>query len=352
MTTPVHSALIDHPAAWRAADLPAKDDLAVDLGHRHIEALERALAGVKKTGLSVGEIGRGDFPLDEIADDIAAFVHDIHHGRGFILLRGIPVERYDIDDLELLYWGLGTHFGRGVSQSVLGDMVGHVTDCTADDPHARAYRNPKPLPLHTDYNEIIAMLSVHRARRGGKSQYASALTIHNEIQQTRPDLLAPLYEGFHYHRRGENLPDESSVTPHKVPVFCNVDGVVSCRIVPGYVQAAAKEMGVAVPAQLEEALELFDELSRRPDIMLEMMLEPGELHIQNNFTLLHARSGFEDGDDAAEKRLLLRLWLEPETPRPHDPNFQVFSGDAIARQHDRLPSYAGDAFDEKVTYRQ
>jgi hypothetical protein len=43
------------------------------------------------------------------------------------------------------FWGIGTHLGRGLSQSVMGDRLGHVKDFSREDPGARAYRNKQEL---------------------------------------------------------------------------------------------------------------------------------------------------------------------------------------------------------------
>ena len=106
----------DHPAAWTAADLGGKDSIAVDLTDRHITAFEGAVAGLRERGRTAFEdIGRRDFPLDSIADDVRAWCHEITGGRGLLLLRGFPVDRWRPEDAELVWFGLGTHFGRAGS---------------------------------------------------------------------------------------------------------------------------------------------------------------------------------------------------------------------------------------------
>jgi hypothetical protein len=67
-----------------------------------------------------------------------------------VLLHGLPIEEYSKDDLGLIFWGIGTHLGRGLSQSVMGDRLGHVKDFSREDPGARAYRNKQELSPHTD----------------------------------------------------------------------------------------------------------------------------------------------------------------------------------------------------------
>jgi hypothetical protein len=46
-----------------------------------------------------------------------------------------------------------------------------------------------------------------------------------------------------------------------------------------------------------------------------MMLEPGDLQFANNYMILHSRTGFEDYEDSARQRKMLRLWLKMPNAR-------------------------------------
>jgi hypothetical protein len=99
----------------------------------------------------------------------------------------------------LRVWALGTHFGPGVSQSALGDLLGQVRDETppGQPESARGDLSRRELSLHVDLAQIVGLMCVRQARQGGYSQYASGLAVHNEILATRPDLMPVLYRGFH-----------------------------------------------------------------------------------------------------------------------------------------------------------
>ena len=355
MTTPIISHHIDHPSAWKSVDFKSSDDFAIDLEPRHIKALDAALKQVRDAGLEIDDITRDNFPLADIQDLIDQVSHELMDGRGFLMLRGWPVDRYSLDDIGVMYYGFGAHFGTGASQSVLGDRLGYVTDHSASDPLERAYRNKYELSLHTDLNELIGMLNFRTAASGGHSQYASAIAVHNEIFATRPDLLPPLYEGFHYHRRGEESPGQEPITPHKVPIFSTVDDILSCRFVDAYMPAAAKGLGIEMPSALIEAIAYFQEIAARDDFQLNMLVEPGEMTFSNNFVTMHARSAFEDDTfDADKKRLFLRLWLDVDdaVSRPHVPEVAVYDADSITKQEGRTPVYAGDAWSDYENKRQ
>jgi hypothetical protein len=67
-------------------------------------------------------------------------------------------------------------------------------------------------------------------------------------------------------------------------------------------------------------MDYLNEFFAREENVLTFMLEPGEMLLWHNFTMLHSRTHFEDDDDPAYKRLLLRLWLNvPKNGRPMVP---------------------------------
>ena len=104
---------IEHPSAWRSRDFASPDDYAIDLGPRHFEAFDRALARIRAEGLTLDDVERRHFEVPEIAGDIAAWFDEIQHGRGFVFLRGFPVDRWSEDETGIVFWGIGTHMGIG-----------------------------------------------------------------------------------------------------------------------------------------------------------------------------------------------------------------------------------------------
>ena len=56
-------------------------------------------------------------------------------------------------------------------------------------------------------------------------------------------------------------------------------------------------------------MELLESIANDPTVHVEMDFEPGDVQLLNNGRILHAREAYEDADDPAERRHLLRLWL-------------------------------------------
>jgi Taurine catabolism dioxygenase TauD, TfdA family len=331
-------------SAWRSRDLADRRAYTVDLSDAHLAAFDAALASRRAAGRAIEDTGAGDFALGAIAGDLAGWRDEVLHGRGFVVLRGLTADRYSPEDQAPIFWGLGAHFGRAVSQSAMGDRIGHVIDVGGQDRRERAYRNSRELSMHTDRCDVIGMLCLVKARSGGVSGYTSAHAIHNEILASRPALLEPLFRGFRYHRRGEELPGEPPITAERVPVLSECAGELSVVFLRAYMEMAAKELGEPLDAEEVAALDYFEEVAARPDLRLEFTLEPGEAIFFNNCTMLHNRTAFEDDPDPARKRHLLRLWLMLDGQRPLAPVVHAYKGTrGIEGQDGRSTYYTGAA---------
>src|SRR5262245_50287944 len=91
------------PKAGRGEDL-ARDPSSwlVTLSPAEIADLDRALGIAKATGRPLVEIRREDFPLPVLGPRLAQVLDEIYHGRGFVVLRGLPVARYSDDVVGLI----------------------------------------------------------------------------------------------------------------------------------------------------------------------------------------------------------------------------------------------------------
>jgi hypothetical protein len=347
----IHRALIPDAIAWRSVEdggrIEGKAGLAFRLDDDHLAALDAVVARLR--GIPVEAIKREEFDHPLLNDFFGRISREIGQGRGVAIIQGCSPQRYSDQDLTRIFWGAGLHLGIALPQTAAGDLIDHIRDLTYNPTgreRPRSQYSREELFLHTDNatGEILGLMTLRQAKSGGRSRVASALAVHNEIFRNRPDLLEPLYRGFPYHRKGRQPPGEPDVAPFNTPVFCEVEGLVSCRYVRDFMTLAAEEMGVAMPADLVEALDYFDAIKLREATGIHFMLERGEMLFLNNLTCLHARTTFEDYAEADRKRHLLRLWLKA-TPhsRPFDPRMNMFWGSKIdhAAASERVPAAAG-----------
>ena len=324
--TPLYLKKIDAPSAWTPRSLGGKEGLVRTLERKHLDAVDRLLVSVK--GLKTEEIERKDFDDPVLTPMLADISHEMMHGKCAVIIRGIDVGRYSPRDCERIFWGFATHWGKASVQSFRADRIGYVQD-DPDDPNRRGYRSTHELVLHTDSRPVIGLMSIQVAESGGFSQLASSSTIHNLILEERPDLLEPLYRGYRYKS------SEVGITSYSIPVFSNVDGVVSCAFFEKFMRDAARNSGEALPADLDEAINYFTKTANREDVSLHFLLEPGEIMMSNNFVILHARTEFKNSPQ--KTRLLVRLWLKVPDGRPLVPELLQRS-EAFDRNFD--PHYA------------
>lgn len=317
---------ITGPVAWKGSDFGSKDAVAFDLGPRHLRAFEEAILVMRRDGLGIGDIGQSQHAFAAIADDIAAIRTELVSGRGLVILRGWPIDKYTLDEIGLLYGWVGQHFGKPVIQSGKGDRLGYVEDVPQPGKINRGYRSSAELSMHTDSDDIVGLLSMRQAKSGGLSRIVSAAAVYNEILSTHADLLPVLAEGFHVHWNGEEAPGEPPVTEYRVPVLSFTDGLISCCYSYKYIEEAFTALGTPATPLEREALATFEAVSARPDLFFEFRLDPGECTFINNYTTLHSRTGFEDWPEPERRRLLLRLWLQAHEPRPIHANVRRYYG--------------------------
>ena len=298
------------PNAWTNRTVGGKAGLTHHLTSAQQAAFTTLLTRTRD--LKPRDVTRDDFRHPEVDALCAGLTETIRHGRGAVILSGIARDTHSEEDMERIYWGLGTHLGEAAVQSSLGDRLGHVMH-VKDDPVARGYRSNEELTPHTDSYRIVGLMCLQRGESGGHSRIVSSLAIHNEILATRPDLLAPLYEGYYY-AIAEARFSAQPVTDFKIPLFCCIDGVVSASYSRQFIERAAELRGEKLPAKLLEALDYFDSLAVRDDLSVRFMLESGEMMLWHNFQMLHARESYRDSPE--HTRHLLRLWLKIDNDRP------------------------------------
>jgi len=309
ITMPPFQHEIKSAAAWTHREI-GDAGLTYRLTQAQLAAFDTLLARTRH--LKPQLITRAEFDHPEV-DALTAWLDDtIRHGRGAVLLSGLTRETHSEEDMERIFWGIGTHLGDAATQSMLGDRLGHVQH-VKDDPVARGYRSNEELTPHTDSYRMVGLMCLQRAETGGRSRIVSGLAIHNEILATRPDLLEPLYEGYYY-AIAEARFSAQPVTDFKIPLFCCIDGTVSCGYSRQFIERAAELRGEPLPTKLVEALDYFDRLAESDELSLHFMLRPGDMMLWHNFQMLHARDAYQDSPE--HTRHLLRLWLRIENDRP------------------------------------
>jgi hypothetical protein len=311
--------LVD-PAGWTARELASDDRWVYVLSSTEIEEICLAVPNVERRGREILKITRDNFDLPTLDHGLALLHDEILEGRGFVVIRGLPIDQFSKTQAAIAFWGMGCRFGRATSQNGKGHMLGHVKDFGGDykDPAVRGYQTNAEMSFHSDQCDTVALLCVQPSKSGGASRIASLVTIYNEMLKIRPDLVRALTEDFYLSRHGEIPPGEPPW--YKLPVFSFQDGYFAGRGASTHVRKAQGLPGVPpfTNAQIE-AFDLFAETAR--NTYFDMDFRPGDIQLLNNHVTVHTRSEFEDWPEQERKRHLMRLWLADES-RPLVPGFR------------------------------
>ncbi len=240
--------------------------------------------------------------------------------------RGLPVGKFGKRKAGIAFWAISQHLGDGVcSQNYRGHVLGHVTDLgeSKANPSQRGPYSSESIPYHVDCADIVGLLCVEPAKRGGESCLASSVTVHNELLKRRPDLLPVLYQPYARDRRDEIPP---GMEPwYHLAVFHAFQGYFSASIEPTYMGSAHRfpEIPEMTEAQTE-ALNLVQALAH--ELRFDMGFDRGDMQFLNNHVIFHSRQGFEDHPEPDRKRHLMRVWLKAMDGRPLPADFYARHG--------------------------
>lgn len=296
-------------SAWRGPDMAGRTDWIHEFSNAEIGELEIAADAV--IAQDILDLSADDFDLPQLDPFLAKVRADVVDGRGFVLLRGLPVDRWPLERTARVYWAIGSRVGVPISQNRVGNLLGHVTDVggAADHPNQRGHQSSDALAFHTDIGaEIVSLLCLQGARSGGESALASAAAVWNALVDERPDLAEALTDTFGFDRRNEVV--DGQVPWYEMPVFFPMEGYVMASFVPEFIRSAQRFDGAPrLTALHEEAFDAVKSLANDPDFKLEMDFRPGDIQFVNNLAVLHSRTEYEDWPELPRRRHLLRLWL-------------------------------------------
>jgi hypothetical protein len=307
---------VTDPASWTAAALAEDTTWQHTFSDTEIEEIRTAVAPFDRPDIDLMPVGRADFPLPTLASRLAEIRRDIAYGRGFVLLRGLPVDDFGKQATAIAFWGISQHLGDGVcSQNKRGHVLGHVTNLgeSRSNPSQRGPYSKEEIPFHVDCADIVGLLCQETSISGGESSMSSSIAVHNEMLRRRPDLVEVLTEPLYRDRRDEVPP---GMAPwYKLAVFHYHKGYFSASIEPTYIGSAHRfdEVPEMTPLQ-KEAVETAQEIAA--ELRFDLGFQRGDMQFLNNHVIFHTRRAFEDLDDPDRKRHLLRIWLKLLDGRP------------------------------------
>ncbi len=311
--------IIDHPAAWRASELEQRPDWQLHLDLADLQELETARDATRDLPReALGE----SFELPKLGSKLRSVQDSLEHGSGATIIRGFDPSAYCEEDCRRIFWGICHHIGTPISQSATGERIFSVRDegFREDDPRARGPNTRKKLSFHTDRCDVITFLCLQPAKSGGENEVVSSMTVYNEIARRRPDLLEVLLEPYHYKRHNV---DTGNALPYcQQPIFSFQDGYFASAFLRVLIERAyaMEEVPDMTPLQ-REALDFVESVAAETELQVRFRQEAGDILLLNNWVTYHRRTEFQDHEDPALRRHILRVWLSVPNSRPLAPWF-------------------------------
>jgi hypothetical protein len=310
--------------AWLGSELQKKPDLwESHLSLKFISDIEQAANYFLSLDIDLSEINRDSFPLKVFDGYLSELALKLLDGIGFEVIKGLPVKRYSPEMIATIFFGIGAHLGDARSQNADGQLLGHVRDIGANsnDQNTRIYQTSQRQTFHTDSADVVGLICINDAKKGGDSLLVSAVTIFNHMVELRPDLVEYLFDPIATDRRGEVPPGELPYLT--IPPLSLEDNLLTVFYQRQYIDSAQRfDDAMKLSKRHVEALDLFDTLANDPALHLSMRLRPGDMQFVYNHAFLHDRTGFVDWAEPNKKRHLLRLWLSMPNDRKLPESFK------------------------------
>ncbi|KAF8629559.1 hypothetical protein AX15_003391 [Amanita polypyramis BW_CC] len=341
---------VESPLVWEGKDFKDEKEWVYELTPDHLKEIDDAIKHFRSLGKSFGHITPSTFPLPTLGPALRGLSNELHNGRGFFVIRTIPVDNYSREDNILLYTGVSSYVGelRGIQDKINKGFINHIKDLTPTHSKevigAPAYTTDKQV-FHTDSGDIVALFALDIASEGGTSRISSTWRAYNELAETRPDLVRTLAEPWPFDSFGATpayterpllfYHDNRIIVQYARRNFTGFLGLPRTSNIPPITEAQA------------EALDALHFLGEKYNLGLNF--KKGDIQYINNLSIFHARDSFVDTPE--HTRHLLRIWarneelgwkipkeLEPQTQKlfySTSPDEQEFPLEPIIRDGSR-----------------
>ncbi|KAG5642246.1 hypothetical protein DXG03_003349 [Asterophora parasitica] len=315
---------LESPLVWQGSDFKDEKEWVYVLAPAHLKEIDDALKHFRGLEKPLGHISAATFPLPTLGPVLTDLAHVLHSGRGFFVLRAIPVDSYTREENAIIYAGVSSYVGNLRAVQDAPAAVAHIKDLTQTAPAqtigAPGYTTDKQV-FHTDTGDIIALFTLETAAEGGTSRISSTWKAYNELAETRPDLIKTLSEPWPLDGFGGTPAytlrpllfylDEKVIIQYARRLFTGYRALPRSSDIPPITEAQA------------EALDALHFLGEKYNLGLNF--QKGDIQYINNLSVFHARDAFVDTPE--KTRHLLRLWLRNEklawkTPTELEPNWK------------------------------
>jgi len=241
----------------------------------------------------------------------------IHRGVGLLIIDGKSFLDFSKYEMIKIYEMICSMIGTLYVQNINSEKIVEIKDEGKSMKSGGRYHQTSDggsyhsdSPQWTNVPDLIGMLCINPAKKGGTSKFVSAYTIHNHLLNEQKNYLKTLYEKFHFDKRGEYKSNESPTVFE--PIFQFKDDRLYCRFLPDYIWAGHKIQNQPLSELQEAAIQLLGSLTQNKNYVVSYDLKSSDIVFFDNHRILHGRTSFEDFEDENRKRFLLRTWIKLE----------------------------------------
>jgi hypothetical protein len=270
--------------------------------------------------------------LSAFRSDMAGLVGDIAQaigrrlgpgGPGLAIVAHDDLESLSDGQLTALTFGVSVLLGKPTSQRSPEDFIVPVEDQQPGDvTTAPGYKSNGRMGMHSDPTDVAVLACLAASAAGGENLFVSAAEVHDALAREAPAVLECFRRPWTWDLRGAQRPGNDPIVDS--PVFSSDPNDVKCRFGWLLLREGARATGQLTP-DVDVALDLFEEVARRPELTLRHRLRRGQSVWLDNYRVLHAREAFEDRADTDAVRRLIRIWLWLHDRAPLPAGFSAFS---------------------------
>ena len=273
---------------WRAAELAGNDRWIFDA----------------KPGLT-------ESTPQELAAWLVPVVTELKYGWGVAWIRGLG----ELPEAQLrrLFLAIGRTIGE--PDTTYGELY-DVTD-TGVSHTERAIpvsQTRAATSMHTDSSQRathprwIGLACVRQAPQGGSSRLASAVAVHDHLEEHHPAALLRLYRCYHRDLVTPGvLRQRQQRLANRFPIYqLAADGPI-LRYMRHWIETGHAHLGKALAPDNLQAFDTLDATLNDPRFRYDLRLAPGDLLFCDNHKTAHDRESYRDEPTAP--RLMLRMWL-------------------------------------------
>ena len=280
---------------------------------------------VKLSTKSIDELKRNRIELNlnkqgfpELKNEINELkITKILLGVGLLIIDGKSFSSFSKDEVIKIYEMICGILGTLYIQNIKSEKIVEIKDAGKSMTSGGRYHQTKEggsyhtdSPHWTNVPDLVGLLCINKAKKGGISKFVSAYTIHNQLLNEQKEKLETLYEKFHFDKRGEFKINESKTVFEPVFVFKN--DKLYCRFLIDYIIAGHKIQNNPLSKLQEISLQSLEEISKIENNALSYDLKSNDMVFFDNHRILHGRTKFEDYEDENRKRYFLRTWIKFE----------------------------------------